>query len=155
MRHGVFGRQLSRNTNERKRLLVNLAKEVIKRGTMKTSLAKAKAVQPLIEKLVSRAKTGKTGKRLLFKNLADKELVNKLLTDAETRFAKRSSGFTRIIKLGRRRGDATEEAVLMFVDEEVKAEVIRPKTEQKTEAAENKVSQQAKPAMKSKVKNEI
>lgn len=129
MRHRVFGRKLSRNTDERKRLLINLARELIKRGQIKTTLAKAKAVQPMVEKLVTRAKKGKDTQNLVFKVLGNKESTVKLMSDAETRFSKRTSGFTRIVKMGKRMGDATEEALLMFVDEEVKAEVVAPKKE--------------------------
>lgn len=119
-------------------MLVNLSRELIKRGTIKTTLAKAKAVQPMVEKLITRAKMGKDAKKLVFKVLGDKESTEKLMSNAEVRFAKRSSGFTRIVKMGKRMGDATEEALLMFVDEEVKTEVIKPKTEKKT-VSEDKV----------------
>ncbi len=133
MRHGYFGRKLSRTTNERKRLFVNLARELVKRGSIKTTIAKAKAVQPLIEKLITRAKSGNGAARLVEKVLADKKIVTQLMNDAQTRFANRQSGYTRIVKIGTRRGDNSEEAVLMFVDQAIIAEVVSPKKEKKIE----------------------
>ncbi len=125
MRHSVFGRGLSRTKNERRRLLQGLARDVIVRGSIKTSLAKAKAVQPLVEKLVTLAKKGSV--REVEKVLASKDIEKLLNNDAKTRFANRNSGFTRIIKLGKRLGDATEEVLLQFVDVRVVAEVVKPK----------------------------
>ena len=127
MRHSVFGRQLSRTKNERRRLLQGLAREIIRRGSLRTTLSKAKAVQPMVEKLITRAKHGGSGAIIAIKRVvSDKETEKLLLTDASTRFAGRSSGFTRIIKLGPRRGDASEEVMLQFVDERVVVEVVKP-----------------------------
>ncbi|MBI4065271.1 50S ribosomal protein L17 [Candidatus Gottesmanbacteria bacterium] len=127
MRHKYFGSKLSRTKNERRRLLQGLARDIIVRGSIKTTLAKAKAVQPLVEKLVTSAKKGDSAAlRSLDQILAQKSLKKLLLSDVETRFGKRSSGFTRIVKLGQRRGDASEVVILQFVDERVKSSVIVP-----------------------------
>jgi large subunit ribosomal protein L17 len=125
MRHSVFGRGLSRTKNERRRLLQGLARDVIIRGSIKTSLAKAKAVQPMVEKLVTLAKKGSV--REVKKIIASKDIEKLLNSDAGTRFANRSSGFTRIIKLGKRLGDATEVVFLQFVDTRVTVEAVEPK----------------------------
>lgn len=77
----------------------------------------------MIDKLVTMAKKGSVGE--VEKLLASKDIEKLLNADAKTRFANRSSGFTRIIKLGKRLGDATEEVLLQFVDERMKAEVIK------------------------------
>ncbi len=117
MRHRVFGRKLSRNTNERRRLFMVLSRELIARGQIKTTLAKAKAVQSMVEKLITKAKRGSaSSKRQMYKVLADGESVQALLAWAKTRFSARSSGFTRIVKLGARAGDASEEVFFSFVD---------------------------------------
>lgn len=129
MRHSVFGRKLSRTKNERRRLLQSLARDAIIHGSIRTTLAKAKAVQPMVEKLVTLAKKGSKGE--VEKILASKDIEKLLHDDVKTRFANRSSGFTRIIKLGKRLGDATEEVFLQFVDERVEAEVVKPKTVKK------------------------
>lgn len=126
MRHSVYGRKLSRTKNERRRLLQGLARDLIRHGQLRTTLAKAKAVQPMVEKLVSRAKVASSGARQSVKNvLSDKAVEALLFVDAPTRFSSRSSGFTRIVKLGPRRGDASEEVMLQFVDERVVAEVVK------------------------------
>lgn len=120
MRHSVFGRKLSRSKNERRRLLQGLARDFIRRGSVCTTLAKAKAVQPLVEKLITRAKQGGAGAIIAIKRaISEKETEKLLLSDAGTRFAARGSGFTRIVKLGPRMGDAAEEVMLQFVDEKV------------------------------------
>ncbi len=123
MRHGYFGKKLSRTKNERKRLLVGLTREIIKYGSIRTTLVKAKAVQPMVEKLITKAKSG--AYRKLFQVLGDKVSAKKLLSDAQTRFGSRMSGFTQIIKLGKRSGDATEAVLFRFVDAAV---VEKPKT---------------------------
>jgi len=109
--------KLSRTKNERRRLFQGLARDLIIHGSIRTTLGKAKAVQPVVEKLVTLAKKGSV--REVEKMLASKTIEKKLNDDAKTRFAKRTSGFTRIIKLGKRLGDATEEALLQFVDEKI------------------------------------
>lgn len=131
MRHSVFGRQLSRNKNERRRLLQGLARDLIHHGLVHTTLAKAKAVQPMIEKLVTSAKKSFGGlhtdaqRQQVRKVLSDKDTEYLLIADAGTRFAKRQSGFTRIVKVGPRMGDNAEEVMLQFVDERVVAEVVK------------------------------
>lgn len=127
MRHGYFGKKLSRTKNERRQLFVGLVRELIKYGSIQTTLAKAKAVQPLAEKLITKAK--KNNYRKLFQELGDKNTARKLLADAQTRFANRTSGFTKIIKLGTRAGDATEAVLFQFVDKPVETTVIAPKKE--------------------------
>lgn len=118
MRHGIGGRMLSRNTDERRRLIMILTRFLFLHGSLKTTQAKAKAIQPSVEKLITKAKKGDNASlNEIRKQLADKASVDTLLAWAKSRFAKRSSGFTRIIKLGMRKGDGAEEVVLSFVDE--------------------------------------
>jgi len=132
MRHSVFGRKFSRTKNERRRLLQGLVRDLLIHGTIKTSVAKAKAAQPMIEKLITKAKNGsRASLNQIKKVLASKDIENALLADAKTRFASRNSGFTRIIHLGKRMGDATEEVLFQLVDERVKVEVVKPKVEVK------------------------
>lgn len=117
MRHSYFGKKLSRTKNERRRLLGGLARELISHGGVRTTLARARAVRPLVEKLVSRAKQGTSGQlRQVAKVLSDKATYQRLLSDAKTRFGGRTSGFTRIVRLGQRSGDGVEEVLLSFVD---------------------------------------
>lgn len=135
MRHSVFGRKLSRTKNQRQQLFAGLVRDLFLRDRLTTTLAKAKAVQPIIEKLITKAKEGsEANKRRVMTMLADRRLTRTLFEEAKTRFASRSSGFTRIIKSGVRRGDATQTAILAFVDERVVAEVVQPKIEEKKPA---------------------
>jgi len=117
MRHSVFGRKFSRTKNERKRLLQGLVRDLLIHGTIRTSLPKAKAAQPIIEKLITKAKNGSQASLIQIKKvLASKDIENALIADAKTRFGNRDSGFTRIIRLGKRMGDATEEVLFQLVD---------------------------------------
>lgn len=106
----------ARTKNERRRLLQGLARELIFRGSIRTTFAKAKAVQPLVEKLVSRAKAGTSAAKIAVKRiLSDKHAEKILFRDVASRYRERSGGYTRIVKLGPRAGDAAEEVLLQFV----------------------------------------
>ena len=127
MRHSVFGRKFSRTKNERRRLFQGLIRDLIRRGSIRTTLEKAKSVAPLVEKLITQAKKNGSGSKIAIKRvLSDRETEKLLFADAETRFKSRGSGFTRIIRLGPRMGDSAEEVLLQFVDERVVAEVVKP-----------------------------
>lgn len=127
MRHNVYGAKLSRTKNERRRLFQGLVKDLIKHGIIETSLAKAKAIQPMVDKLITKAKQGKTGQfRTVQRTLADKDIAKLFLSEIQTRFINRSSGFTRIIRVGQQIGDATEQVRLQFVDERVVTEIVSP-----------------------------
>jgi len=95
-------------------LFQGLVRDLIIHGSIRTTVAKAKAVTPLVEKLVTLAKKGSV--KEVKKILASKKIESALLADAKTRFASRNSGFTRIIRLGKRLGDATEEVLFQLVD---------------------------------------
>jgi large subunit ribosomal protein L17 len=132
MRHSVFGRKFSRTKNERRRLLQGLVRDLLIHGAIKTTLPKAKAARPIVEKLITKAKNGSRASRnQIEKVLASKDIEVVLLAEAKTRFASRASGFTRIIHLGNRRGDSTEEVLFQLVDEKVKVEVVKPKVKVK------------------------
>lgn len=117
MKHGYFGRKLGRNKDERRRLFMILTRSLIGSGRVRTTIAKAKAIQPMVEKLITKAKSGESGAlRKASMVLADNDAYKQLLEMAKERFAKRTSGFTRIVKLGTRLGDASEMVYLEFVD---------------------------------------
>lgn len=116
-RHRVKGRKFGRNTNQRKALFKGLLNSLINEEEIKTTQTKAKAIQPLFDKLVTKAKPATVhARRLLHSFLGDKESVNKLVDDLTKRFAKRTSGFTKVTKLGLRRGDNAQIVKLEFVD---------------------------------------
>ncbi len=138
MHHKVFGKKLSRNTNERKNLLRNLMRSLIIHGKIKTTKAKAQASRSEVERLITKAKKGtEFMRRQVLSALGDRIIVDQLMEMAKTQFSGRNSGYTRIVKLGMRSGDASEMVLLSFVDEKVEAEVIAPakKTAEPVKAA--------------------
>jgi len=124
MKHQVFGKQLSRGVKARKALFKNLINALVEHQAIKTTEAKAKAIKGLVDKFVGRAKKNDLhSRRLVFAFLQNKKMVNKLFEEIAPKFRKRSSGFTRIIKLGRRKGDAAMMVKMEFVEgEEIKEE---------------------------------
>src|SRR5882757_6990792 len=117
MRHQRQRYQLSRTASHRKALLKNLAKEVIDHERIETTEAKAKAVKPEIEKLITLAKRGDLhARRQALAALGqDKFVVYKLFEEVAPRYADRDGGYTRILKLGPRQSDATEMVYLELV----------------------------------------
>ncbi len=117
MRHQRDRHKLSRSASHRKALLSNLAREVIDHERIKTTEAKAKAAAPEIEKLITLAKRGDLhARRQALSALGqDKFVVFKLFEEIAPRYAERNGGYTRILKLGPRRSDATEMVYLELV----------------------------------------
>ena len=117
MRHHQSGKKLGRDSAHRKALYANLAGALIEHGRIKTTEAKAKAVKPELEKLITLAKKGDLhARRQALSILAqDKFAVHKLFEEVAPRYAGRSGGYTRILKLGPRRSDATEMVFLELV----------------------------------------
>ena len=117
MRHQKTRNKLSRDCAHRKALLMNLCKEVIEHERIKTSEAKAKAVKPELERLITLAKKGDHhSRRLAMARLGqDKFVVHTLFAEVAPRYAERPGGYTRILKLGPRRSDSTEMVYLELV----------------------------------------
>jgi large subunit ribosomal protein L17 len=117
MRHAKQRNKLSRDTAHRKALMRNLCRDVIDHERIKTSQAKAKAVKPKVEKLITLAKRGDLhARRQALSELGnDKFLVHKLFEEVAPRYAERPGGYTRIVKLGPRRSDSTEMVFLELV----------------------------------------
>jgi large subunit ribosomal protein L17 len=117
MRHQKIRHKLSRDSAHRKALLMNLSKELIDHERIETTEAKAKAVKPHVEKLITLAKRGDLHARrqALSAFGQDKFTVHKLFVDVAPRYAERPGGYTRILKLGPRRSDATEMVLIELV----------------------------------------
>src|SRR5881628_611045 len=118
MRHSKQRGKLSRDASHRKALLANLCKEVIQHERIKTTEAKAKAVKPEIEQLITLAKRGDLhARRQATSTLQhpDKGIIYKLFDEIAPRYAQRPGGYTRILKLGPRRSDSTEMVYLELV----------------------------------------
>ncbi len=129
MKKKVFGYQLSRDKNERKALFRALISSLIGNGTIETTLTKAKAIQPQMEKLITRAKKGSlSDRRIALRFLTKSGLVSKLFDVLAPIFKEKQGGYTKIIKTGRRRGDSAMMAKMIFSDDiplEVKKEVLK------------------------------
>jgi large subunit ribosomal protein L17 len=117
MRHQKLKHKLSRDAAHRRSLLMNLSKELIEHERIKTTEAKAKAVRPHVEQLITLAKRGDLhARRQALSALAqDKFTVHKLFVEVAPRYSDRPGGYTRIMKLGPRRSDASEMVLIELV----------------------------------------
>src|SRR5712692_10490754 len=117
MRHAVAGRKLNRPTSHRLALFRNLVTDLLRYERVQTTLAKARAVQPIAEKIVTVGKTDSVHhRRLAAAQLYDRKIVQKLFDVVGPRFAERPGGYTRILKLGKRLGDAADIAIIELVE---------------------------------------
>ncbi len=117
MRHGKQRHKLSRDSAHRRSLLRNLSRELITHERIETSQAKAKAVKPKVEKLITLGKRGDLhARRQALSELGqDKFIVHRLFEEIAPRYAERPGGYTRIVKLGPRRSDSTEMVIIELV----------------------------------------
>jgi large subunit ribosomal protein L17 len=123
MRHRVAHRKLGRVTAHRTALLRNLATALFERERIRTTLAKAKELRPYAEKLITLAKRDADrlhARRLVQRDIRDEGVVKKLFDNLGARFAARAGGYTRILRLGPRRGDGAEMAILELLGSEYK-----------------------------------
>lgn len=123
MRHRVFGRRLGRNSAQRKALFRNLVRELYLHERIVTTEAKARAVRGDAERLITKAKRGLSGEsnrvhaqRQVVAYLNDKAVAKKVFDVFAPRYAERNGGYTRMIKLGKRQGDAADMVILELVD---------------------------------------
>jgi large subunit ribosomal protein L17 len=143
-----FGRQLSRSKSARRALFRQLVVALVARGSIKTTQAKAKAVQPMVEKMMTKVVKGDlTARRQILAMLGNqRQTVKKLFEDYQKLAGKRKSGFTRIIKLGRRQGDQAQMVRFEFVGAlaEPKKSTKKEKTEKTKTKSVKKVKKDAK-----------
>lgn len=117
MRHLKKGRKLGTDASHTKAMLKSLAIALFTNERIKTTEARAKEVRPLVDKVITWAKKGDVhSRRLAIAALGDKELVQKIFTDIAPRFEGRDGGYTRILKLGPRKGDAAPMVIMELVD---------------------------------------
>src|SRR6187549_3357136 len=123
MRHNLSGRQLSRNSPHRHALLRNLSVSLLRHETIRTTLPKAKELRRVVEPLITLAKTdSEASRRVAFSRLRDADVVTKLFDDLGPRFKARPGGYTRILHLENRPGDAAPMALMALVDKAGQAE---------------------------------
>ena len=117
MRHRVATRKLGRYTSHRLAMLANMSASLFLEGSIVTTVSKAKELRRVAEKLITRAKAGEVNdRRIVMARMPHKEAVAKLFNELGPKYADRNGGYTRIVKLGARLGDATEMAVIQLVD---------------------------------------
>ncbi|MGD8778993.1 MAG: 50S ribosomal protein L17 [Ignavibacteria bacterium] len=141
MRHRVKGGKLGRTVSHRKATLRALATALLKHKRIKTTIAKAKAAREFVEPLITKAKNDTVhSRRLIARSINDKDVVKELFTDIVEKIGDRPGGYTRIVKLGQRLGDASEMAILELVDFfELGEKETTPKRESKKAPKEEKV----------------
>lgn len=117
MRHRKHRNQLGVKKEHREALLANLSTALIQHGRIKTTLEKAKALRPFVEKVITLAKKGSLhDRRIAIARVRDVAAVHELFDEKAEQFASRSGGYTRIYKIGTRRGDAAEMALIELID---------------------------------------
>jgi len=127
MRHQRAGKKLGRDAAHRKALYSNLAGALIEHGRIKTTEAKAKAVKPIAEKMITLGRRGDlAARRQAVAYLRSKDVVHKLFAEVAPRFQDRPGGYSRIVKLGPRPGDAADMVYLELVDYEPPGSVTGP-----------------------------
>ncbi len=110
------GARLGRSPENERHILSNLTTALIWEGKIETTLAKAKAMRPLAEKMITKARSGDLhARRVVLKTITDNEVVTKLFDEVAPRYKERPGGYIRIVKLGPRRGDGAEMAVVELV----------------------------------------
>ncbi len=135
MRHHRSGKKLGRDSAHRKALYANQAASLIEHGRIKTTLAKAKAVKPIAEKMITLGRRGDlAARRQALAYLRSNDIVHLLFAEVAPRFAGRNGGYTRIVRLGPRAGDAAEMVYLELVDYVPPAPLVRvPREEEPAE----------------------
>lgn len=156
MKHRVAGRKLGRTSAHRLAVLRNLSTELFRRERIRTTLMKAKELRPFAEHLLTLSKRETLhARRLVLRDIRDKEVVSKMFDTLSSRYAQRPGGYTRIIKLGPRRGDASEMALIELVGAEMVAKAAEPEEAPEKEAASTgKAAKKARPAKKAKPEKE-
>jgi large subunit ribosomal protein L17 len=151
MQHNRFGRKLRRTTSHRLALFRNQLMSMVEHERIATTLEKAKELRPLVERVVSMGKNDSLpARRKVYRWVPSRTLVKKVFDTLGPRFTDRPGGYTRILHLGRRRGDNSEEAILEFVDFKFTPKDRAPKRESTMERARRSVSSKVETIRKEK-----
>ena len=135
MRHKIKGKKLNRTSSHRKAMFANMAVALVMNEQIKTTVAKAKALRPYIEQLVTKARKGTlSARRDIIARIRDKDAAEKIMSVLAERYKTRPGGYTRVIKAGFRYGDRAPIAYIEFVERDVAAKgCMTPKIEDLTE----------------------
>lgn len=131
MRHRVYGKHLGRNKNERQNLFKGLVYSLFQTGTIQTSEAKAKAIKPLIDKVVTLAKH-KQAEDQLKSFLTDKNLRERLIKEIVPKLGTRTSGYAKFVRMGTREGDQTTMIKISLIGAEQLQPILQPKQVRET-----------------------
>lgn len=145
MRHRKTGRKLKRTASHKKALLTALSTSLLRHKKIVTTLAKAKETKPFVEKLITRAKSAVTGeansdrkdvhaRRLIYRYIKERAVLQELFAEIAPKVLERHGGYTRIVKLGQRRGDGASLALFELVDYSVGAAPAKTAPKEKKEA---------------------
>lgn len=151
MKKHVFGRQLNRDTNERKALFKGLVNALVMEESITTTEAKARAIRGQVEKIITKAKNRGVESRRFLQPWLQAEQLEKVMNDLAGRFANRPGGYTRIIKLGERFGDNASMAVIEFVE---KKEVVKGSSTSVNATADKEKVETTVKTVQSKAKKE-
>lgn len=144
MKHRMGFNPLGRSTSHRRALKRSMATALFQHERIRTTKPKALEIRRVAERLITRARTdSQHNRRLVARTVQDKAVLAKLFTDIAPRFVGRPGGYTRILKLGQRYGDASEMVLLELVERKEKAPRRRRKAEEKPESKEGKESKES------------
>ena len=147
MRHGLTGRQLSRNSTHRWAMLRNMAASLLRHETIKTTVPKAKELRRYVEPLITLGKTdSEANRRRAFSRLRDEEVVTKLFDELGPRFKARPGGYTRILHMATRAGDNADMALMALVDRAAPAGAEAPATDEAEKKPKARKKKAAAPA---------
>ncbi len=140
MRHGKRGRKLGRTASHKKAMLNNMATSLFANGKVRTTLPKAKELRGVAERLISFAKRGDLhARRQVLRRIQNKVVLTKLFEEIGPSYAERGGGYTRILKLGPRRGDSSELCLIELVSDDAITESNGEETESDASAEEEEV----------------
>jgi len=161
MRHGKKVNHLGRKAAHRKAMLANMACSLIEHKRINTTVAKAKALKRFVEPLITKSKVennqttekGTHNRRIVFKNLRDKEAVTELFSTVAEKVGERAGGYTRVIKLGNRLGDNADMAMIELVDFNELYNAGKPKKKSTRRSRRGKGSTAATPPVVAETEN--
>ena len=152
MRHNVKGRKLGRTASHRKATLISLVTSLLKYKRIKSTLAKAKETRTFAEKMITKARKGDlNAKKQVIDVIKDKEVVKELFSEIIPKIGERPGGYTRVVKLGHRNGDAAQMAIIELVDYN---EVVTARAEEQKEKRDAKAKEKEEKA-KAEKENEL
>lgn len=147
MKHRIGYNKLNRKPSHRKALHRNMVTSLFKYERIRTTKAKAAAIRRTAEKMITRAKVDSVhNRRMVGRDIKDQAILAKLFTELGPRFQTRPGGYTRVLKIGQRRGDAAEMVLLELISEEVDSKKSEPKAKSKRSSRKDEKKPEKKPA---------